>query len=221
MKNLLFGLTCFALVGGFLLASSAYKTRRAKALGFMARENAEVFVRPHSPVLGADEAKVYVVEFTDPACETCAAFSEFVKQGMAAHPGKLKLVVRYAPFHAGSSDAAKVLEAAKRQGKFWETLELLYATQDRWTEHHHVQLSRIWPLLAQAGLDVERVRKDMDDPAAAKVVAQDLADAKALNVQKTPGFFVNGKPLEPFGFEPLQALIESEVRENYPGAPSR
>ncbi|MBI5594950.1 MAG: thioredoxin domain-containing protein [Elusimicrobia bacterium] len=216
MKKVLFGVACAALVGGFLLAASAYKARRARGLGFMARENAAVFVRPHSPVLGADDAKVYVVEFTDPACETCAAFSEFVKQGMAANPGKLKLVVRYAAFHSGASDAVKVLEAARRQGRFWETLELLYATQEEWTQHHHADLSRIWPLLPKAGVDAARARKDMDDPGIAKVIEQDLADARTLNVQKTPGFFVNGRPLEPFGFEPLQALIEAEVRENYP-----
>ena len=221
MKKILFGLFCFVVTGGFLLAASAYKQRRAEKLGFMARDNAQTFVRPHSPVLGAEDAKVYIVEFTDPACETCAAFSGFIKQGMAAHPGKLKLVVRYAPFHAGAADAAKVLEAARRQGKFWETLDLLYASQGEWTEHHHVDMTRLWPLLPKAGLDVERIRKDMADPEIAKAIEQDMADARTLGVQKTPGFFVNGRPLEPFGFEPLQTLIESEIKQNYPESGAR
>ncbi len=44
---------------------------------------------------------------------------------------------------------------------------------------------------------------------------QDLADAKTLNVQKTPGFFVNGKPLQEFGSRQLQVLIESEIKAIY------
>ena len=56
----------------------------------------------------------------------------------------------------------------------------------------------------------------MNDPAIAKIIEQDLADAKALNVRKTPGFFVNGKPLQTFGAQQLQDLILSEISANYP-----
>jgi protein-disulfide isomerase len=46
-------------------------------------------------------------------------------------------------------------------------------------------------------------------------VQQDLEDAKNLQVNKTPGFFVNGKPLVKFGYKQLQELVESEIRRNY------
>jgi protein-disulfide isomerase len=42
-----------------------------------------------------------------------------------------------------------------------------------------------------------------------------MADARSLKVTKTPGFFVNGKPLVSFGYDQLQALIEAELRANY------
>ena len=42
----------------------------------------------HSPSLGQASAKVHVVEFLDPACETCAAFYPLVKQLMAEHPDR-------------------------------------------------------------------------------------------------------------------------------------
>ncbi len=48
-----------------------------------------------------------------------------------------------------------------------------------------------------------------------KIIAQDLADAKALNVRKTPGFFVNGKPLVSFGREQLYQLVQSEIKAQY------
>ena len=216
MRRLIFAGSCIVVVVGFLFAASWFKGRRAEQLGFMAQEYASTFVRPHSAVLGAAEARVFIVEFTDPACETCAVFSPIVKRFMETYPGKIRLVVRYAPFHEGSGGAVRVLEAAKVQGKFWETLELLYRNQSVWTQHHQVFLDRIWQLLPQAGLDLQRLEMDMADPRITAVIEQDLADAQALGVRKTPGFFVNGKPLEPFGEKPLAALIAAEVRAQYP-----
>jgi protein-disulfide isomerase len=213
---LLFAVSCVVVVVGFLFAASRFRERRVAQLGFMAQKQAATFVRPHSPVLGAEDARVFIVEFTDPACETCAAFSPIVKRHLATYPEKIKLVIRYAPFHEGSSGAVRVLEAAKMQGRFWETLDLLYRAQSVWTQHHQVFLDRVWPLLPQAGLDVGRLEMDMVDPRVTAVIEQDLADAQTLGVRKTPGFFVNGKPLEPFGAQPLAALIESEVRAQYP-----
>jgi protein-disulfide isomerase len=216
VRRFVFAGSCLVLVVGFYLAASYYKTQRAAELGFMAKESASTFVRPHSPTLGNDDAKVYIVKFTDPACETCASFSPFIKQAMAAFPGQIKLVIRYAPFHQGADEAVRIVEAAKQQGRFWDTLELLYQRQSTWTHHHRVQLDAIWPLLPEVGLDVERVRTDMRDPRITAVIDQDLADAEALGVRKTPSFFVNGKPLEPFGAQPLAELIKAEIREQYP-----
>ena len=216
MKRTVFIAAAVALIAAFFVGSHFYKSGRAEKLGFMAEDNAETFVRPHSPTLGSEEAKVYLVKFSDPACETCAAFSTYGKQALEAYPGKVKFVLRHAPFHKGSDGVVRILEASRRQGKFWETLELLYKRQKDWTQNHRVILSRVWPLLPEVGLDVERVRSDMNDPEIAKIVQQDLADARALGVRRTPGFFVNGKPLEPFGARPLVELIQSELRIQYP-----
>ena len=59
----------------------------------------------HSPVLGAPDARVHIVEFIDPACETCAVFFPAVKQLMAQHPGRIRLSLRHVPFHAGAEFA--------------------------------------------------------------------------------------------------------------------
>jgi protein-disulfide isomerase len=199
----------------FALSVYIYKSQQAKKYGFMARENASTFVREHSQTLGSDDAKVYLVEFFDPACETCSSFHSFVKQLMAVNPGKIRLVVRYAPFHDGSDYFVKILEAAGKQGKYWETLEVMYKTQGDWANHHNPQPQLIWKFLPYAGLDLGKIRNDMNDPEIAKLIQQDLADAKTLDVKKTPGFFVNGKPLTSFGYKQLQELVESEIKEKY------
>ena len=134
---------------------------------------------------------------------------------MAANPGKIKLVVRYAPFHKGADDMVKILEVARKQGKYWEALEVMYKTQRYWASHHNPKPQLIWKFLPRAGIDPEKIRNDMNDPAIERLIQQDLADAKALNVRKTPGFFVNGQPLTPFGYKQLHELVESEIKEKY------
>ncbi|MDP2003831.1 MAG: DsbA family protein [Desulfurivibrionaceae bacterium] len=200
----------------FVLGGTIYKNQQTKKLGFLARDHAEIFIRKHSPTLGSDEAKVYLIEFMDPACETCSAFAPFVKKLMADNPGKIKFVLRYAPFHDGADYFVRILEAAKKQGKYWETLEVMYQSQPYWASHHNPQPALIWRFLPAAGLDLEKLKNDMNDPAIGQIIAQDLADAKTLNVTKTPGFFVNGKPLVTFGDRELQQLLEAELEAQYP-----
>ena len=203
------------LILSFVLGVNLYKSQQAKKYEFMAQENASTFVREYSQTLGSDDAKVYLIKFSDPACETCSAFHPLVKKLMAANPGKIKLVIRYAPFHQGADYFVKILEASKNQGKFWETLDIMYRTQRHWASHHNPKPQLIWRFLPQVGLDLDKLRKDMDNPEIIGIINQDLADAKTLNVRKTPGFFVNGKPLQSFGYKQLQELVESEIEKYY------
>ncbi len=215
MKYVMFGFSCLVLFFVFVFASSFYKGKQVEKYGFMAKDNASTFIREHSQTLGSDDAKVHLIEFMDPACETCAAFSPFVKKMINAYPGKIKLIIRYAPFHDGADYFVKILEAAKKQGKYWETLDVMYKSQPYWASHHNPQPQKIWQFLPQAGLDLAQIKKDMNDPAIVKIIEQDLADAKTLNVHKTPGFFANGKPLQNFGYRQLQQLVQSEIDANY------
>jgi protein-disulfide isomerase len=199
----------------FVAGAQFYKGREIKKYEFLSANNASLFIRDYSPTLGSEDANVYLIEFTDPACETCSAFHPFIKELMAAHPGKIKLVIRYNPLHEGADYPVKILEAARKQGKFWETMDILYGTQNHWTSHHKVQPQKIWRFLSMVGLDVEKIKKDMNDPSIQKRIEQDIADAKALNVKKTPVFFVNGKPLPSFGRNQLRQLVESEIKAIY------
>jgi len=87
--------------------------------------------------------------------------------------------------------------------------------QPKWASHHKPQPQLLWQFLPEAGLNIEQVRNDMNDPEIAKLIEQDLADAKTLNVRKTPEFFVNGKPLPSFGYDQLIKLVGTELQANY------
>lgn len=199
----------------FAIAVLVYNEKKTDELTETANKNASLLIRDYSPTTGDASAKVTIVEFFDPACETCKAFHPFVKQIMAANPGRIKLVLRYLPLHKGSDYVAKLLEAARLQNKFWETLEVIYQTQSEWASHHNPQPEKLWSLLRGSGLDLSKAREDMISSTIAQRVQQDLSDARQLQVNKTPGFFVNGKPLVRFGSEQLMQLVNEEIRDNY------
>lgn len=169
-------------------------------------------VRPTAFVLGNPDAKTTIVEFFDPACETCKSFYPFVKNILKQHPDKLKLVLRYAPFHTDSYYVVAMIEAARLQNKYLEALEVIYKYQDKWASHTGTpNIGLIWSFLPEAGIDVEQLKNDMKKPEIDAIIKQDIADTKTLGVRATPEFFVNAKPLVKFGKIELQALIDSEL----------
>ncbi len=200
-----------ALLLVFVLGGFAYKRYSADQSSQLAQSNRESLVRMHSPTLGKTDAPVVIVEFLDPACETCAAFYPLVKAMIAANPDRIRLVLRYAPFHNGSDKVVAVLEAARRQGKFWPALEALLATQADWAPHHTPQVAMAWKHLDGLGLNMAQMRTDIASPEIASVIEQDLKDARALKVTKTPEFFVNAKPLPSFGFAQLKKLVDEAL----------
>jgi protein-disulfide isomerase len=198
-----------AFIGGVLLytASTGHESQLPEA-------KRAALIRMHAPAEGKADAPVVIVEFFDPACDTCRAFYPLVKNMLKTHPDRLRLVLRYAPFHEGSDKVVALLEAARKQGKFWETLEAVFASQPEWAPNHVAQVNLVWPHLQRLGLDLDKVRADMNAPEIANVIAQDLADARTLNVTQTPEYFVNGRPLPSFGYEQLQTLVDDELHAN-------
>jgi protein-disulfide isomerase len=182
-------------------------------------------VRPDSPALGPADAPVTLVEFLDPECESCGAFSPVVKKILKDYGGRVRLVVRYMPFHPNSRLAAAYTEAAGEQGKYWEMQELLFRRQPEWGEihGHGAQVAAAAarrepaPVLferyaAELGLDVARVRAAVAENRYAAKVERDMRDGQSLGVLKTPTFFVNGRMLMRFSQQDLKALIDEELK---------
>lgn len=216
MKKLSFVVAAIVLLFSiFALATYLYNNQKSDDANAHVQKYDSILERSHSPTIGDKNAKVTIVEFFDPACETCKAFSPFLKQAMAAHPGKIRLVMRYLPLHQGSDEVVKILQAAHQQNKFWQVLDDAYASQSSWAIHHVVQPQLFWKMLAYTKLDIERTKLDVTSNTIAQEIQQDISDARQLNITRTPGFFVNGKPLINFGYQPLKELIELEIRNEY------
>ena len=208
--------TAAAIVVAFIAGTMVFRDRSTVAVTQAVQNNNEALIRAHSPVYGNPEAKVTIVEFFDPACETCRIFYPIVKAMVNSSFGQVRLVVRYAPLHKGSDTAIKILEAARKQDKYWEVVEKAIAYQPQWAAHGNPQPELIWDVIKDTGLDVAKARADAASPEIEQLLRQDVADMMALKVDRTPGFFVNGRPLEVFGDEQLKTLVQEEVRLAYP-----
>jgi protein-disulfide isomerase len=178
----------------------------------VAPELAEALIRSYSPVLGPEDAPVTIVEFFDPACEACRAFFPVVEAIMAEHGDAVRVVIRYTPFHgAASEEAIRVLEAARMQGVFEPVLAVVLREQPRWASHGAPEPGLILEIAATAGLDAEAARTQMLAPDVVAILNQDRADVETMGVRQTPTFYVNGKPLDPFGEAELRSLVAAEV----------
>jgi len=202
------------LLGIFAGLTYLFKKNKQLQVAEIASQNTDVFVRPHSPIFGPKDAKVTVVEFMDPECESCRAFYPLLKHIMRKYEGEARLVIRYVPFHQNSRFAIAILEASKKQGKYWETLELLFKTQPAWGDHHNPKPELIWNYLPQLGLNIDQLKNDIQDPIIPNIIETDFNDAKTLEIRGTPTFFVNGKMVMEFGSSYLEEAIQQALSAN-------
>lgn len=195
----------------FYLGMNAYQSRVQTAQDVQVRAEQTRLVRMHSPVFGPQNAPVTIVEFFDPACETCRAFYPLVKNLLDRYPDDVRLVIRYAPFHQGSDQVVKLLEASRSQGQYQTVLEAVLAAQPTWADHGQPRIENAFQAAEQAGLDLDKARQAMEKPGLQALLQQDMDDLTALQVTRTPTFFVNGRSLPSFGPDQLAALVAEEV----------
>lgn len=181
----------------------------------------ETLVRPDSPTLGPADAKVTLVEFLDPECESCAAFAPTVKKILKDYDGKIRLVVRYMPLHPNSLKAAALTEAAGEQGKYWQMQDYLFQKQPEWGTKHGPAATTAQPdvnalfdkYVIDMGLDAAQVKAALGDNRFQAKLQRDLKDGQQLGVRQTPSFFVNGRKLARFSENDLRALIDDELKK--------
>ncbi len=151
---------------------------------------------PHSFSVGPENAKVTVVEFFDPECESCSAVAPQIKNEMKYYEGKVRWVFRYMAYHFNSKTAIQVLEAARKQNLFLETQQILFENQKTWGEQGVSTKTEILKIVSNVKkLNMAQLKKDMQDPEILNIIAKDASEGEQAGVKGTPTFFVNGVKL--------------------------
>lgn len=210
------------LIVGFVLAANFYTPTQpvpepspvasSTPAGAPGSSIESLLVRPYSPTLGAEQARVTVVEFFDPECESCSAMFPIVKQVMAEFDGQVKLVIRYMPLHQNAVYASSLLEAARAQNKYWEYLEIMLLRQPEWASHTAPRPELLLTYAPMVGLNVDQLKADAASPEIRMRITQDEQDGNALGANRTPQFFINGRPLMRLGYNELREAIQSQLR---------
>lgn len=127
---------------------------------------------------GNAQATTYLVEFSDFQCPACAAFASTVKTLTDKYQDRLLFVYRHFPLpsHQYALPAAYAAESAALQGKFWETVDYLFANQSKFSDEFFAT----------------EFGKDLPSDAVKKKVERDAQAARSLNLPGTPSFFLNG-----------------------------
>jgi protein-disulfide isomerase len=180
--------------------------------------NDSPLVRPDSQTLGPANAKITLVEFLDPECESCSEFNPRLKRVLREYNEQIRLVVRYMPLHTNSVAAAVLTEAAGEQGKYWEMQDLLFQRQAEWGAGHGTPAAQHKPpsvLFEQygreLGLDLDKLKASIAEPRHLSKIERDKKDGQSLGVTRTPTFFVNGRQLYRFNEWDLKMLIDEEL----------
>lgn len=209
-RRLLVTLTALAAIVAFGGGAYYYNGQRTPAAAAVTAVESTL-VRPHSPILGKPDARVTIVEFFDPSCEACRAFYPIVKKVLATYPDDVRVVIRYTPFHDGSDEAVRILEAARKQDKFEPVLEAILTKQPEWALHGEPDLKRLWAVAAEAGLEQMGARIEGAKPEVDAVLKLDMEDVQTNKVEKTPTFFIGGQPLTNFSEQGLMDMVKSAV----------
>ncbi len=160
------------------------------------------------PSRGPATAPITITMFTDLQCKYCGKSHGTLDQLFDEYPGKLRLVIKQMPVHKTAELGAEAALAADAQGKFWELDNLMIAN------HEDLSKDAILALAQQGGLDVARLKTDLENHTYAGALAADKAAASELEITGTPTFVINGrKVVGALPIEELRKSIEASIAE--------
>lgn len=194
-----------------LVAVSQELERRQKEqkskhqLQLISEQKQEIFHSPHDYVLGNKNAKITIVEYFDYNCGWCKrALNEVAK--LAKEDPNVRIVLKEFPIFGEHSDfAARAAMASQAQGKYWDFHVAMM-------KERRVTKDTVLKIAQRVGIDVEKLKKEMENGKYAAAIQRNSAIAQSLGIEGTPGFIIDDR-INP-GYLPVAALkqIVAEVR---------
>jgi protein-disulfide isomerase len=163
-----------------------------------------------APHVGAEDARIRLVEFFDYECPHCQVFKPVMEQIIADKPEEASLYLMMFPIeaaHPASRNAAQAALAANEQGKFQEMHDKLFAETPRHSRENVMAYAKA------LGLDVARFERAYDEASAQ--VTSDLKQGETAGVSSTPTLFFNDRKYEgPMHPKYIGMWIDEEVAVN-------
>lgn len=171
---------------GLMAAGVTLLGRSAAAEEEQVLTEAAVLRDPEIPVAGNAKGDISIVEWFDYQCPYCRKIEPELRQ-LAQDDGKLRLVWKDWPILGDVSKvASRMALATKYQDKFQVAHQAMMGLTTKLTE------PRIQEALAGAGIDIDRLKRDLAANATTidAILARNNAQAEAFGFQGTPSFIV-------------------------------
>jgi protein-disulfide isomerase len=187
-----------------LLETRKRTSAEAEVNAALAAREAEILRDPDSPVGGNPDGDVTLVEFADYNCPYCRRVAPTIVEAEAADP-QLRIVYKEIPILGPNSVfAAKAALAARQQGKYLDFHRTLMNVRGVAAE------GLVLAMAKKVGLDVEKLKTDMEAPSIQAAIDRNLALARALGINGTPSFVIGDKIVSgAIDLKRIQRLIAS------------
>ena len=147
----------------------------------------DLYNHPMTPVTGNPKGDVTIVEFFDYQCGYCKRAMQTVLEVQKEDP-HVRIAWKELPILGPASEfAARAAMAAKRQDKYLDFHVAVMGNRGPLTP------DTVFQLAGKAGISVDRLKRDMEDPAIDKYLRDTLLLAQQLGITGTPGFVIGGK----------------------------
>ncbi|MEQ1762495.1 MAG: thioredoxin domain-containing protein [Pyrinomonadaceae bacterium] len=145
--------------------------------------------------------------FIDFQCPSCAALYPKLK-AVAGKPSKgVSVIFRHIPLsiHDKAMIAAQAVEAARKQGKAVQMVDIILTNQHLWSNSPKTKTFSAYA--RKLGLDLERYDEDFQSEATRERIENDIARARFLNIQSTPTVYLNGRQLTFAEAHDIESLV--------------
>ena len=164
------------------------------------------FSYEETPFMGNPEAKIALTEFAEFKCPYCLALSPLLKTLVEESNGQVRVFFKHFPLKSnpGSALTAQAAQAAHRQGKFWEMYDRLFSDMNK------QGMEDLIGYASELGLDMERFKRDLEEPSLIAIVERDKMEGIRANVRGVPTVFINGKA---YPFRHDEAFMKDMINE--------
>jgi protein-disulfide isomerase len=159
------------------------------------------------PYIGAEDAPVVIVEFSDFRCPYCGRHYTATLEPLLENYGEhIRYVYRdFAALGPESVAAAVASQCAFEQGVFWEFHDTFFTSQDQLGRDFYIATAE------ENGIDVDEFTTCIDESRYLNEVNSDGIDGQLNGVSGTPGFFINGNFVR--GAQPYEVFERLVLRE--------
>jgi protein-disulfide isomerase len=165
-----------------------------KALATRARLAPKLERDPRKFAVGPANSKVAVIEFFDYRCPYCKAAFDWTEAKMKTNKDVRFIFVEFPILGPNSLEASKAAIASMKQGRYLAFHNAMMRAKG------DLNSKQIDGIAKSVGLDVARMRRDMNDPAIMGLLQEDQDIAAGEGINATPTFLINGQTFS--GFKP-------------------